>query len=193
MPFFIALLIFWAYSLALGVVVVILVRQVGLLNLRLGPKGARSVDGGPTIGDQIPEFTIESLGGLRVTIGGRDGIPTLVVFVSATCPVCRKLLPAVKTVSEDYSRSKLVLAGVGDKGLFEAMLKDFSWRTAWLIFEPTVTSTFRIPTTPYAVALDFQGTVVGKGIVNQIEHLEDLLALAEESRSQTGGDRTSSH
>ena len=77
----------WLALAALIVLVLALYRQVGVLHLRLGPRGAFEHDGESLpLGAAVP-------GGLRTT---------LVVFTSETCPVCRQILPGLRALASDH-------------------------------------------------------------------------------------------
>ena len=101
----------WILVLALGVVVVALTRQIGLLHERIAPLGALAVQQGPAVGEPAPRFDLPALSGRPVSIGA--GERTLLFFLSPTCPVCETLLPTLRRVVADES-VRLVLASDGD-------------------------------------------------------------------------------
>jgi hypothetical protein len=77
----------WLAVAGLVAVVLALYRQVGLLHLRLGPRGAFEHDGeGLPLGTPAPD-------GLR---------STLLVFTSPTCPVCKQIVPGLRAVASDH-------------------------------------------------------------------------------------------
>jgi len=84
--------------LGLGVLVLALYRQVGVLNARLTPQGALELaEEGPEIGRPAPE--LDDL--------ARTG-STLVAFFSPTCPLCRDLAPAVGALRRDGIQVRVV-------------------------------------------------------------------------------------
>ncbi|MDE2357977.1 MAG: redoxin domain-containing protein, partial [Betaproteobacteria bacterium] len=87
--------ILWVAVIALGLVAVALARQVGILYERIAPAGALVIDRGPGVGTQAPLFELRDLLGRAVKLGGLrgDGRNTVLLFVSPTCPMCKKLLP----------------------------------------------------------------------------------------------------
>jgi methylamine dehydrogenase accessory protein MauD len=172
----------WIVVLALGVAVLALARQVGVLHERVAPMGALMMDSGPKIGEQAPSFTLKALGSETVVVGAEAARRTglLLFFMSPTCPVCKKLLPALKSLREsERGRHEIVLASDGD------MTEHLAYREAQGLQDfPYVLSTelgvtFRIGKLPYAVLLDAQGTVRAKGLVNSREQLESLLVADE--------------
>ena len=72
--FTIALILLWAVVMALGIVVVALARQIGILFERVAPMGALMTDSGPKIGEASPKFALQALGtGKPVAIGAQTG------------------------------------------------------------------------------------------------------------------------
>ncbi len=89
--------------LVLGILfyLLILTRQIAMLHLRIQPTGARIVDMGPAIGDQLSPRRTEDINGQSVQLVG-DQRARLVLFVSPNCPACHALIPAVKAVARSY-------------------------------------------------------------------------------------------
>ena len=90
----------------LGVVVLLtmalvfaLARQIGILHTRLAPAGALTTSEGPTIGEAAPKLALRDMSNRPVQIGGPAEQPTLVLFVSPTCPICKELLPVAQSVA----------------------------------------------------------------------------------------------
>jgi Methylamine utilisation protein MauE len=143
-------------SAALGVAVLALAREVGMLRLQLGTQGALEITGeGPDIGSRAE--------GLAERIGRNGAEYGLAVFTSEGCGICQTLAPAIENVAKDPR----VAVGVFDE-VTEAEL----WRT------------LGIPGSPFALALDGQGTVLAKGTFNNLAQLESVLATAAR-REQT--------
>lgn len=108
----------WVALVALGILIVALMRQVGMLHERLGPVGALTLPGGPGVGESAPQFTLPSLTGGSVTIGGSttDGKSMLLFFLSPDCPVCKSLLPVLREIaSASRPYLKLIFASDGDE------------------------------------------------------------------------------
>ncbi|HYM63957.1 MAG TPA: MauE/DoxX family redox-associated membrane protein [Gaiellaceae bacterium] len=94
-----ASLAFLALALVgLGVLVLALFRQVGVLSARLAPQGALELaEEGPELGRPAPE--LDDL--------ARTG-SALVAFFSPTCPLCRDLAPAVGALRRDGIQVRVV-------------------------------------------------------------------------------------
>jgi methylamine dehydrogenase accessory protein MauD len=170
----------WIVVLALLFVVIALARQIGILYERVAPMGALMMDTGPKVGEAPPVFELTALSGQPVSIGLAADRSMLLFFLSPTCPVCKKLLPILKSISEAESHwLRLVFASDGD----EAEQRTF-YRKAKLEAYPYVLSTdlgmtYRVSKLPYAVLLDESGRVRAKGLVNSREQLESLFTAKE--------------
>jgi hypothetical protein len=145
---------------ALTVVVLGLAREVGALRMAVGPQGALEVPHeGPEIGARSA---------LAAAFGDdlRDGRLGLAVFTSETCRMCQALRPAVAA----FGRDPLVALRT-----FDEAAEAEAWAAA------------DIPGSPYAVALDGDGTVLAKGTFNTAAQLESVLAAAERRRGALSG------
>lgn len=175
-----AVIVLWLVVIALIVVLFAMARQIGVLYERVSPMGALVNESGPRIGDMTPLFSLKSLNGGEVAIGPRPERSTLMFFLSPTCPVCKKLLPILKSVRQAEGKwLDVVLASDGDVAKHQRFIE-----TADLKAFPYVVSTelglaYRVARLPFAVLLDSKGTVKAKGLVNNREQLESLFNAHE--------------
>jgi methylamine dehydrogenase accessory protein MauD len=170
-------IVLWISLLALAAVVLALIRQIGVLHERIAPMGALTIDHGPGVGDQSPVFDLLDIRQRPVAIGrpAADGMSTFVMFVSPTCPVCKKLIPVVKSIAKNESRMRLVFASDGERAEQERFLQAQRIEDYPLVLSEELGMAFRIGKLPYAVLIDERGTVRAKGLVNTREHLESIL------------------
>jgi len=140
----------------LAVAVLALAREVGMLRLRLGPGAALEIpDEGPAVGTRVDVVD---------RFSRRAPVElALAVFVSEACHVCRGLEPAIDSLSNDPVLSVET---------FEEAAEPEVWRP------------LEIPGSPYAVALDLDGTVLAKGTFNNLAQLESVLGTAERRRAE---------
>lgn len=170
----------WLVVLGLVVVVWALARQIGILYERVAPMGALMLDQGPKVGEPAPAFTLDAIGGGALSIGGARGRGQLLFFLSPTCPVCKKLLPVLKSIaSVEKAWLDVALASDGDlpqhaEFYAKADLKAFPY-----VLSTELGMTYRISKLPYAVLIDEQGVIRGKGLVNSREQLESLFTAKE--------------
>jgi len=177
-----SVVLLWIVVAALAVVVAALARQIGVLYERVAPAGALMMSRGPAVGDAAPVLTVELLAGGSRRIGGAsdDGRSTLLFFLSPTCPVCKTLLPALRSAAR-HERAWLdvVLASDGARSEHEAFaaterLGDFPYALS-----TALGVAHQVGKLPYAVLLGADGVVRAKGLVNTREHLESLFEASE--------------
>jgi methylamine dehydrogenase accessory protein MauD len=172
--------VLWIAVVALLVVVFALARQIGVLYERVSPMGALMMDTGPAIAAAAPVLALTDLAGRPVNLGAPTPRSTLVFFLSPTCPVCKKLLPALKSAANRERRwLSVVLASDGDadehqRFVQRAGLTDFPY-----VLSRELGVTYHVSKLPYAVVLDERGVVRAKGLVNSREHLESLFTAKE--------------
>jgi hypothetical protein len=135
---------------ALGIAVLALAREVGVLRMEMGSRGALEIeDEGPSVGATQPWAT-------ALPTSSR-ALMKLAIFTSDGCPLCRRVAPAVSHVAAD----PLVAVGI-----FHELADAQVWTLA------------AIPGSPYAVALDLDGVALAKGTFNSLAQLESVLATA---------------
>jgi hypothetical protein len=124
-----------------------------MLRLAVDPRGALEV------AHEGPEIGARSALGSRLALApGRIG---LAVFSSEGCGLCRSLEPAVAALGADPRVALRTFDEVRDAD-------------AWAAAD--------VPGSPFAVALDADGTVLAKGTFNTGAQLESVLAAAERRR-----------
>lgn len=167
---------------ALAIVVFALARQIGILHERVAPLGALVTDHAVDVGQSAPVLEVTDLGGETLRLGGArdDGRSQLLLFVSPTCPMCKKLIQVAKSFMRSEHR-QLWLAFVGDgerdeqgRLVREQRIEGFPY-----VISPVVGMTYQVGKLPYAVLIDEAGVVRAKGLVNSREHLESLLVAKE--------------
>lgn len=172
----------WMVVVVLCVVVLALVRQIGVLHERLGPVGALSLSQGPKVGDEVPRFDLTAIDGRYVKVGGdnEQGRSTLLFFLSPTCPVCKTLLPVLKS-SRRTERGWLDVLLVSDGDLDEqkAFVAANDLAELTYIVSADLGISLRIGRLPYVVLLDEHGAIRAQGLVNSREHLESVFEAKE--------------
>jgi len=139
-----------ALSGALAVAVLALAREVGVLRLDMGARGALEISHeGPELGSRH-EWA-------KLVPSRPGGLLRLAVFSSGGCPMCRQVAPVIAHVAADPLVSVRVFDEAADSEV---------WKHA------------AVPGSPYAVALDGDGVALAKGTFNSLFQLESILAGA---------------
>ncbi len=175
-------LLLWVLVVVLAAVVVALVRQVGVLNERIAPVGALVGREEPRVGDAAPQFELPDWTGALQRIGmpDSDSRHTLLMFVSPTCPVCKTMLSITDAVARERGpRLRVLWASDGDRAEHEDFVRAHRLAERGYVLSTELGLGFQVAKLPYAVLIDAQGIVRGKGLVNTREHLESLFEAME--------------
>lgn len=176
----IAVCVLWLVVIALAVAVFALARQIGILYERVAPMGALMLDEGPKVGEQAPRFTLATLAGGSVTLGHPSQRGELLFFLSPTCPVCKKLLPVLRSIARAESEwLDVVLASDGDEPRQRAFYKKAGLEDFPYVLSHDLGMAYKVGKLPYAVLLDESGQVRAKGLINSREQLESLFTAKE--------------
>lgn len=170
----------WVVILGLVIAILALARQVGVLHMRVAPAGALTTAGGPSVGAKSPAIPTKTIDGASVNVGGPapGSALRLLMFVSASCPLCKNLIPMAKSFARD-ERVQLIFVGDDDTAVQRDMIAKQGLEGYQFINGPDVGQAFEVGKLPYAVLLDADGVVLSKGLVNSREHLESLVVAHE--------------
>ncbi len=174
--------VLWCVVVAMGLVIVALVRQVGVLYERVAPAGALAVQEGAAVGEAAPRLVVETLAGKQIEIGAPrdDERATLVFFLSPTCPVCKTLLPALLSLGRHEARRlEVVLASDGERAEHEQFVETYRLGALPYVLSPDLGVSLGVSKLPFAALVDHEGVLRARGLVNTREHLESLLEAME--------------
>lgn len=169
--------VLWVLVLVLAAVVLALTRQLGVIHQRIAPAGALMLNRGLTVGEAAPVLELAALDGraLRVGIARDDGRSTLLLFVSPSCPVCKSLLPAVKSSRRDErSWMDVILASDGDAAEQREFVRAQGLEDIPYVVSAALGLAYQVSRLPFAALLDERGVLRARGLVNSREHLESL-------------------
>jgi len=169
--------VLWVLVVALSLVVLALARQVGVLHERISPVGALMLAKGLVVGEMAPAVPVTDIGGRAFTIGGarEDGRSLLVMFVSPTCPVCKTLLPVLKSSRRaEQATTDIVLASDGDLTEQSRFVNEHDLGAFRYVVSAPLGISYQVSRLPYAVLLGADGVLRARGIINSREHLESL-------------------
>ena len=170
----------WIVMLGLGLLVFALSRQLGVLYDRVAPAGALMVNQLLAVGDPAPVITAPALDGTMVSIGGERGRSHLLFFLAPDCPICKSLVPVLRSIGKAEPWLDISLASDGgtidEHELFarQERLTDFEY-----LISEDLGRAYGISKLPYAVLIDEIGMIAAMGIVNSREHLESLFEAKE--------------
>ncbi|MDR1648498.1 MAG: methylamine dehydrogenase accessory protein MauD [Zoogloeaceae bacterium] len=176
-----AVIVLWVLVLALMVIVLAMARQIGVLLERVSPVGAMVNDTGPLLGEASPVFDLPDLnGGGNVRLGVPQLRHQLVFFLSPTCPICKTLLPALKSIrGSEGNWLDVILASDGEAARHRRFIEQMNLGMFPYLLSGELGMRCRVSKLPFAMLLDPQGVVRGKGLINSREQLESLFNALE--------------
>ena len=173
----------WAAVIVLSILCLALARQVGVLHERVAPAGALSMNQNLIVGAKAPIINVNTLDGVKMEIGSVSdvGRSTLVFFLSPDCPICKQLLPIVRS---SLTRERKWIDGIiaSDGGL-EAIHRDIAAKHKLgdipYVLSEELGRSYGVSKLPYAVLIDEKGLIASMGMVNSREHIESLFEAKE--------------
>ncbi|WP_421838029.1 methylamine dehydrogenase [Novosphingobium sp.] len=174
-------ILLWAAVIGQALLIAALARQVGILHERIAPAGALTLHQKVALGEKATPMTLADVNGAGVAIGGtRDGRSQLLFFASPDCPMCKSLLPVVRSAARaEAGWLDIVMAGDGSKSGYLAMAREHGLEALPMVLSEALGRAFGVSKLPYAVLLDEEGRVASVGLINSREHLESLFEAKE--------------
>jgi methylamine dehydrogenase accessory protein MauD len=169
--------------IAQGMIIVVMLRHIGVLYERIGPVGALTTASPLTIGAPAPAFELHDLAGQLIRIGhpGVAGLTAqLLLFVSPSCPICATIISSVRSFTRaERAYVGVVLASDGTLEEHRAYVARNKLRGLPYVVSAALGVAYGVSKLPYAVAIDREGIVRAKGLINSREHLESLVNALE--------------
>lgn len=174
-------LLLWTAVIVQALLIAALARQIGILHERIAPAGALTLHQNVNVGEVASPMTVTTMEGAAIEIGGkRDGRSQLLFFASPDCPVCKSLLPVVRSAATaEADWLDIVIAGDGSKADYQRLIGQHGLNGIPTVLSEALGRTFGVSKLPYAVLLDEAGRVASLGLVNSREHLESLFEAKE--------------
>jgi methylamine dehydrogenase accessory protein MauD len=167
----------WFVVIGLSLALLAVVRQLGVLHERIAPVGALMLAKGLKVGEFAPTVTVQDLEGRSLTLGAAraDERATLLMFVSPTCPVCKALLPVLKSsLASEREWLDIILASDGENSRQREFVLAHRLGGFPYVVSAPLGMAYQVSRLPFAVLIDAQGVLRARGIVNSREHLESL-------------------
>jgi methylamine dehydrogenase accessory protein MauD len=165
----------WVLVMVLVVMVFALARQVGVLYERVAPAGALMINQQLKVGDAAPQAVVKSITGRELKIGAATDTGQLLFFLAPDCPVCKSLLPVLKTMHRSERGREILLLSDGDnedehrRFVSSEQLEQFDYALSEFVGR-----SYGVSKLPYGVLVNSAGLISSMGIVNSREHLESL-------------------
>jgi methylamine dehydrogenase accessory protein MauD len=175
----VSMVLSWIAIIGLGVLVLALTRQIGMLHERVAPAGALAIEKRSLkTGEAAPRFSLKTVAGRDIQIAAEQpsGKSTLLFFLSESCPVCKLLIPVLKSVQKDEEDwLEIVLASDGDEADHRRFIEREGLDGFDYVLSEELGRGFEVEKLPYGVLLDPKGTLTAHGLINNREHLDSLV------------------
>jgi len=175
-------IVLWVLVVLMAVVIYALTRQIGVLFERVAPAGALSMNQNLSVGDKAPELSLQTIDSKLVQVGGvpLESKSQLLFFASPDCPICKILMPALKSAAKQEANwMNLVIASDGKNNDHAAYVKQQGLEAYPYVVSELLGKTYSVAKLPYAVVISEQGLIASLGIVNSREHLDSLFEAKE--------------
>jgi methylamine dehydrogenase accessory protein MauD len=169
--------VLWLIVIGLSVALLAVVRQLGVLHERIAPVGALMLAKGLKVGELAPEIHVQDLDGRSISLGTArtDERATLIMFVSPTCPVCKTLVPVLRSsLASERGWLDIILASDGEPATQREFVLAHRLGGFPYVVSAPLGITYQVSRLPFAALIDSQGVLRARGIVNSREHLESL-------------------
>jgi len=178
---FVSQALLWAVVIALAAICVALARQVGVLHERLAPAGALAMNQKVKAGDMVPDVPVTSVDGRSFMFGkNKNGKSDLLFFLSPDCPVCKTLLPTLRSFeAKESTWLDVTYASDGEQAKHQNLIATEKLDPSRYLISEQLGRTFGVSKLPYAVLVDETGKIASLGLVNSREHLESLVEAKE--------------
>ena len=170
-------LVLWVLVLGLAALVFALTRQIGVLYERVAPAGALMMSNILKVGSKAPHVPLQDLNsGRTVTVGlPSEGRSQLFFFMSPDCPVCKTLLPSLRSAqSAESSWMDVIFASDGDIEQHKQYIQQHNLDDSLYVSSKSLGLQYGVAKLPFAVLIDEQGDITSYGLVNSREHIESL-------------------
>lgn len=168
----------WVVVVVLIISNILLLRQVGVLYERIAPAGALATNALLGKGTLVAPRIENDISDRKTKIGGEhsNGRSQLLFFASPDCPVCKSILPALRSLAAKQKETvELILASAGEERsehhdfIVREGLADYPY-----ILSDQLGMEMGVSKLPYAVLINPDGKVASFGLINSREHLESL-------------------
>lgn len=138
------------------------------------PAGFRLTSDGPELGTHTPVASVTTINNVTLKLDSDPEQNTLLLFLSTHCPHCVVVARSLSEFAADAPERIIVVFGTAEAGKLDEFLKEHRLSSLPVVVSPETRAAFGVVGVPYGFALDRQGIIRGKGVVNNNDHLDSL-------------------
>lgn len=186
----------WIVVGVLAFIVMGLLRQLGILQMRLGVEpGVLITREGLPRGAAAPGFeAADLLSGTPLRLADFRGSRVALIFLTPTCDACRGLVPHLNDVAREWREVRFLAVCYAAEEACGELVRSAGVQIP-MIGDPgnAVGMSYEVPSTPFAFLIDEGGTILIRGVVNTWPQLEALLAERGTLRSGASAEEVGIH
>jgi hypothetical protein len=168
----------WICVIVIGVLLLVVLRQVGLIYLREERAAGTSRPKIWSVGDLLDPMSLEGLlDGERIELPDSNSRLTLLLFLSTDCAACRDLMPAVPGWSAD-SRLRVVLATRNEVASLRELQSMVSTDSAGVIDQEIMGPLLGAQVHPWAAVVSPAGEILASEPVGASEDVDAMVATS---------------
>lgn len=172
-------ILLWGIVIVLAFMVMGLLRQLGLIQLRMGIEpGVLITPEGLERGVEAPDFEAIDVQTQRlIRLDQFRGKRVVLLFLSPNCLACRELIPHFNEVARaEQGKIEVLAVCYGAESVCGEFARQFHVHPT-LVADPTnaIAARYQVRVTPFAFLIDEYGLVLIRGIINSWPQLEALL------------------
>ncbi|MFD2700392.1 TlpA family protein disulfide reductase [Paenibacillus shunpengii] len=166
--FWLSYIMLWLLVVPLVMLNLVLFRQLGIMIMGT----ARGVNqSGIPIGHKLPQAAAFRLEGEEWSTAELLGAPSLMLFGSPTCKECAEIMPDFKRIAE-INEVKPILLLFSTAELAAEYVRKINYTDEVMLVNPDLANQLDVQVTPFAYAIDRNGIIKHKGLVNSRDQLE---------------------
>lgn len=118
----------------------------------------------PEVGHPAPDFTLSTLTGDEISLAELRGKPVILNFWATWCPPCRREMPALEVIWQEYGRGGVMILGV-DQGESPATVSEYVRQNVGVTFpllldrRQDVGDLYLVRSLPTTFFIDAQGII----------------------------------
>lgn len=167
----ISYIVLWALVVGLGVLVLLLYRQLGIMYLGTAEGVSRD---GLEKGATAPDFTLTDQYGTSHRLSQYRGQPVTLLFGSPHCSPCRILLPQLDDWAQAHPDMAILWLNAASPEESQKFVSELGANLPVLPYTPAenLLDRYRVRVTPFTFLLDERGIIRAKGLANSKAGME---------------------
>jgi methylamine dehydrogenase accessory protein MauD len=173
--------VLWVAVFGLGFVLLVSLRELGLVYARLRTSGGVQLEEGPPVGKAVPAFIdVDAKSGRTIRFPDVERM-NLLLFSAPHCSLCKEPLRQLRHGLSGRDVRAFVISSGDEES--NAPLQELVDGAAAFVASRARQLEIGIDEVPYAIVTDKKGVVLAKSVVNDLDALDEVLDQAQKTSS----------